>query len=57
MPIPDPYVGRSINEAGVKAKDLTHAVIIIVADGGKDPFILNMFPCDGLYIEGRTELA
>jgi len=55
--IPLGYVGRSIDPAGTKTKDLPYAVVIIVAKPGEAPFILNMFPADNEYHRRQVALV
>ena len=56
--IPKRYVGRSITSEGLKNKDLKHAVVIVVAPEGpkKDPYILNFYPADDLYLKAQVAL-
>ena len=56
-PIPQGFVGRTVDGDGVKGYGIDHAVVVINAPLGSAPQVVTVFPADDTYVNGRPLLT
>ncbi len=55
--MPDGFVGREVNAAGVKSKDVNWVVVVVEGTAVDNPQLVTIYPAREDYVNGLTALA